>query len=239
MTSAQALEVFEVDRIEIAVEQWQWEFAHARRDDIREHFAKRQRGLPALWNGRVLLLNRYAVNGGVLQGACFETDYASFLAWRDWDFPDAGVLNIFAAAALRAADGAYVVGEMAASTAGAGQLYFPCGTPDPQDIGADGALDLAGSVGRELAEETGLDVATLEAGPGWTLVRDRGFLAAMKRLNAPQSAEELRVRITRHLASQAEPEFSGIYLVRGPADLDPRMPGFLTAYLTRSWSRLK
>ena len=33
-----------------------------------------------------------------------ETDYASFLAYRDWDFPEPGVYNVFAAAALRAAD---------------------------------------------------------------------------------------------------------------------------------------
>ncbi len=49
---------------------------------------------------------------------------------------DAGVFNVFAAAALRAADGAYLLGEMAPSTAAAGQLYFPCGTPDPEDITA-------------------------------------------------------------------------------------------------------
>jgi hypothetical protein len=38
----------------------------------------------------------------VMRGASFETDYASFLAWRDWGCPDAGVCNVFAAAALRA-----------------------------------------------------------------------------------------------------------------------------------------
>jgi hypothetical protein len=235
MTSAPALKVSEIDRVEIAVEPWQWEFARARREAIREHFAERQRALPTLWNGRVLLLNRYAVNDGALQGACFETDYASFLAWRDWEFPDTSVFNIFAAGALRAADGTYLVGEMAASTSSAGQLYFPCGTPDPKDISADGALDLAGSVGRELLEETGLDIETLEAEPGWTLVSDRGFIAVMKRLTAPESAQALRARIMRHLASQAEPEFSGIHLVHGPADLHPRMPRFLVAYFEGLW----
>ena len=80
--------------------------AHARADDIAQHFAARQRELPALWNGRVLLLHRFTVENGVLHGASFETDYASFLAWRDWGCPDAGVHNVFAAAALQAADGA-------------------------------------------------------------------------------------------------------------------------------------
>ena len=183
----------------------------------------------------MLLLNRYEIGDGVLRGSSFETDYACFLAWRDWGFPDAGVFNVFAAAALRAADGAYLVGEMAQSTAGAGQLYFPCGTPDLNDIGVGGVLDLAGSLSRELLEETGIDIGTLAAEPGWCLVRDSGFIAAMKRLTAHQSAEELRSGIMRHLAGEAQPEFSDIRIVRGPADLNSRMPHFLVAFLQQEW----
>jgi 8-oxo-dGTP pyrophosphatase MutT (NUDIX family) len=207
-------EIFEIDRVEIAVEPWSWQFALAHRDEIDRHFACFQRKRSGVWNGRVLLLNRYAIRDGVLRGACFETDYANLCAWRDWNFPDPGVYNFFAAAALRAADGAYLVGEMAPSTAAAAQLYFPCGTPDPEDIGAGGLLDLAGSLARELREETGIDVATLDAAPGWCLVRDGGYLAVMKRLTAHQSAEELRAAIMRHLASESQPELSDIRVPR-------------------------
>ena len=48
--------------------------------------------------------------------------------------------NFFVAAALRAADGAYLVGEMASDTAAAALLYFPCGTPEPDDINAGGVF---------------------------------------------------------------------------------------------------
>ncbi len=229
------VQIIELDRVEIMVEPWSWDFASARREEIDRHFAGRQRERPALWNGRVLLLNRYAIHDGVLHGACFETDYASFLAWRDWDMADGGVFNIFAAAALRAADGAYLVGEMAPHTAAAGAIYFPCGTPDSDDIGKDGTLDLAGSVRRELLEETGLEIDTLEAEPGWSLVRDRGFLALMKRLTARQNAAALRCHITRHLARHPHAEFSGIRVVRGPIDFDPAMPPFVVAYLEHIW----
>jgi hypothetical protein len=231
------IEIATIDRAEIAVEPWSWEFALARREEIDGNFARRQRERPALWNGRVLLAHRYAIGNGVLRGACFETDYASFLAWRDWDFPDAGVFNVFASAALRSADGAYLVGEMAQSTASAGAVYFPCGTPDLEDIGADGALDLDGSAGRELLEETGLDIGTLDAEPGWTVVHDRGFLAFMKQLTAQQNAQDLRAEIIRNLASEEQPEFSDIHIVRGRADLDPRMPGFIIAFLEEVWRR--
>jgi len=228
-------EIVELDRVEIAVEPWSWEFASARRAAIDRHFASRQREGPTLWNGRLLLLHRFEIDHGVLRGACFETDYASFLAWRDWDLPDPGVFNVFAAAALRTADGAYLLGEMAPSTAAAGQLYFPCGTPDPEDVGAGGALDLAGSLARELLEETGIDIATLDAGPGWCLVRDRGYVALMKRLAARQSARELRSAIMRHLADEPQPELSDIRVVHGRADLDPRMPAFIVAFLEQAW----
>ncbi len=235
MTLSDTPEVIALDRADIAIGPWQWEFAHERSAEIERHFAHRRHAQPALWNGRLLLLNRYTVSAGVLRGSGFETDYASFLAWRDWDFPDASVFNIFAAAALRSADGAYLVGVMAPSTASAGMVYFPCGTPDLADVTADGALDLGGSVARELLEETGLDAGAFEAAPGWTLVRDRGYLAMMKRLTAGESAEELRTRILRHLAGEPQPEFSDIHIVRDRDDLDPAMPPFLLAYFEQLW----
>jgi hypothetical protein len=232
---AQNIQIIDFDRVDISVEPWRWEFAIARREEIGRHFAGRQRERPALWNGRALLLNRYEIRDGVLHGSSFETDYANFLAWRDWGFPDAGVFNVFAAAALQAADGAYLVGEMAPTTANAGQLHFPCGTPDPQDVRPDGVLDLGRNLSRELLEETGIEIGTLEAEPGWTFVRDRGFLALLKRLKASEGVEELRSRAMRHLASEAQPEFSDIRIVRGPEDFDPAMPPFVVAYLEKVW----
>lgn len=229
-------EIVTLDHVEIAVAPWRWEFAHARRAEIDRHFAARRHRQPALWNGRVLLLNRYAIEQGALRGLSFETDYASFLAWRDWGCPDAHVFNIFGAAALRSADGAYLLGRMAPSTSAAGQWLFPCGTPDPQDISSSGTLDLAASVGRELLEETGLDIGAFKAEPGWAMVRDGGLVALIKHLVTGESAEALRARIIGHLASEAQPEFCEIHIVHSPADFDAAMPRFLTAYLAHRWS---
>ena len=131
------IEIVELDHVEIAVAPWRWQFAQERREDIDRHFAARQRKQPALWNGRVLLLNRYAIDERMLRGASFETDYASFLAWRDWDLPDAGVANVFAAAALRSADGAFL------SAAWRRRRRWPAMAlsvrhPDPEDVSAAG-----------------------------------------------------------------------------------------------------
>src|SRR5207253_238426 len=88
---ASAVSVVRIDRLELAFEPGPWPFADKRRPEIDAHFAKLQRERPALWNGRVLLLRRYGIDRHVFGGAFLETDFASFVAWRDWGFPDAGV----------------------------------------------------------------------------------------------------------------------------------------------------
>ena len=230
-----APEIFDIDRAEIAAEPWSWAFARDRRPDIDRYFADLKRRRSGVWNGRVLLLHRYAMAGRALNGGCFETDYSSFITWRDEEFPDPAVYNFFAAAALRSADGAYLLGEMASYTAGAGRTYFCCGTPEPADIAAGGRIDLDANLGRELLEETGIAIMELDAEPGWTIVRDRCFLGFMKLLTAREDADALRARIGRHLAADPQPELAGMRIVRGPADFDARMPPSVVAYLQRQW----
>jgi 8-oxo-dGTP pyrophosphatase MutT (NUDIX family) len=230
-------EIFDIDRAEIALESWSWPFATDRSADINRYFAELQSQRSGVWNGRVLLLNRYTIAERALCGGCFETDYSSFITWRDRGFPDPSVYNFFAAAVLRAADGGYLLGEMASYTAGAGLSYFPCGTPEPADVGADGMVDLGDNLCRELLEETGIAIAELDAESGWTVVRDRCFLGLMKRLTARQGADELRARIMRHIVRDKHSELADIRIVRGPADIDSSMPPSVAAYLEREWIR--
>jgi 8-oxo-dGTP pyrophosphatase MutT (NUDIX family) len=228
-------EIVALDGVDIALEPWSWPFAAERRDEIDEHFASLQRKRSGVWNGRVLLMHRYAIADRVLRGACFETDYANLCAWRDWDFPDPAVYNFFAAAALRSADGAYLVGEMAPHTAAAGLRYFPCGTPEPDDMDASGRFDLPGNLRRELLEETGIAIEELDCEPGWSFVRDRCFVGLLKRVTARESADVLRSRIMGYLARETRPEFCDIRIIRGPGDLDARMPAFVVAFLQAMW----
>jgi 8-oxo-dGTP pyrophosphatase MutT (NUDIX family) len=234
-SSVPDIEIATLDRVEIVLEPWSWPFAAARRDEIDRHFAALQRQRSGIWNGRILLMHRWAIDDRVLRGACFESDYASLCAWRDWNHPDRGVHNFFAAAALRSSDGAYLVGEMAGDTAAAGLLNFPCGTPEPDDIDAHGRFDIGANLGRELLEETGIAVAELACEPGWTVVRDGGFVGLVKLATARQRADELRARIMRYLANEARPEFTDIRIVRDPADLGPPMPPFMIAFLDAMW----
>jgi 8-oxo-dGTP pyrophosphatase MutT (NUDIX family) len=226
--------VVPIQHLDLRVAPFDWPFARGRRAEIEANFERRQRLAPKLWNGRVLLMRNVAFAGSTLRGDCFETGYADFLAWRDWDFADRSVANCFSLGALKASDGAYLLGVMGAHTAAAGKIYFPGGTPDPSDVG-DGQLDLEKSVAREVAEETGLKDAKLS--PGWHAVIDRQYVALIKTIERPEAADELREKIWHYLASEDEPELADIRIVRSPRDFDPMMPPFMTIYLTDAFNR--
>ena len=221
--------IHRVTALDLKVEHRAWPFAQQRRAEIAAHFAESQREKPGIWNGRVLLGRRPEFSGGRMSASYFETDFASFLAWRDWGFPDREVFNGFGMGALRAADGAFVLGEMAAHTSNAGRVYFPSGTPDPDDV-AGSVLDMAGSVERELEEETGLTRKDYVADPHWDCVVIGRSVAMICVLSADLSGEALKARIEANLARQAQPELSAIHLVRSAGDFSASMPRFITAY---------
>ncbi|GAB1715581.1 MAG: hypothetical protein NTAFB05_06230 [Nitrobacter sp.] len=222
--------IHRVTRLELTVRPWRWAFAEKRRGEIDAYFAALRARTPALWNGRVLLGRNPAFERNCFRAEYFETDFANFLAWRDWGFPDEEVFNGFGMGALRCSDGLFVLGEMAASTANAGRIYFPSGTPDLADV-REGALDIAGSILREVEEETGLDPSTYRSDPGWYCVVAGPSIAVIQLLDVCVPGEALRARITHTLAGQAAPELSAIHLVRGRADFSPAMPAFVTAFI--------
>jgi 8-oxo-dGTP pyrophosphatase MutT (NUDIX family) len=207
-----------------------WPFAQERRAEIDAHFVAKQREKPKLWNGRVLIGRNPLFAGERLSASYFEVDFASFLAWRDWGFPDKDVFNGFGMGALLSSDGAFALGVMGEHTANAGRIYFPSGTPDLDDIRGD-ALDIEGSVTRELEEETGLTPAEYQADADWHCIHTGPSVAMIKILRVDISGEALRARIEANLARQEHPELAGVHLVRARADLTAAMPRFVTAFI--------
>lgn len=223
-----------IDRLDVGFAPLPWPFAETRRDEIAAHFEARRQATPQMWNGRILLMRDFAIADGALRGTYFETGFADFLAWRDWNFPDPAIVNCFAMGALRASDGAWLLGVMSGHTANPGRIYFPAGTPDRDDLRGD-TVDLLGNILREIGEETGLTEADLAIAPRWHAVVDGPRVAVMKPVEVPFPAPEARARMLHHLAREAEPELSDIRIVRSAEDLDPAMPRFVTAYLTHMW----
>jgi len=151
--------LLEVGELDLVFEPARWAFAERQAASIAAHWARVSKAKPSLFNGRVLLLGRRTIvtrSDGVamLRGAFFATDYADYLAWEEFGFPGEPVDNCFSMAALRGADGAFLIGEMASHTFSAGQIYFPAGAPDPTDV-FDGTVDLEASARRELLGDRG------------------------------------------------------------------------------------
>jgi 8-oxo-dGTP pyrophosphatase MutT (NUDIX family) len=230
-----ASRILSIDALDLGVAARPWPFAEAQAERIADHWRARVAQQPRLYNGRVLLLGRHAIGAGAqgttLSGEYFETDFAAFLAWRDFGFPDLTVANAFSMAALVAADGAFLLGEMAAHTANAGAIYFPSGAPDPKDV-FDGKVDLVASALRELSEETGIASDEVVPAPGWTVVYAPPRIACLKLMRLAEPADAVKARVEGFLAADPDAELVAMRIVRGPPDLDhTRAPGFIVDYL--------
>ncbi len=224
-----------IDGVDLRFAPKPWPFAIERRAEIDAFFADLVRQKPAMWNGRALVLHNYEVVDGVLRGECLETDYASFAAWSEWGWPAKDVRDCFGAAAMISADGAILLGVMAAHTFNAGHIYLPCGTPDPGDV-RNGKVDIEFNVSRELKEETGLDISEFTPEPGWTMVTHGALVALIKVLRSKENAVVLRNRILQFNAAEKQPELADIRIVRSPADFDPKMREFVKTFMARRFA---
>lgn len=227
--------ITDVARIAARLEAHDWSFSHQRRADIDAHWARTKAGKPRIFNGKVLLQHACEFSGEVFHARYFETDYADFIAWIHFGYPPPPMRNGFAMAALRANDGAYLLGVMSEHTVNAGRIYFAAGTPDREDVRPDGSIDLEGSAERELIEETGLKADEIAMGEGWTVVLDKVSAACIRPARIDLPGEEARRLILSRIAGEPHPELSDIHLVRSPADLLPdRIPRYVLRYLERA-----
>jgi len=224
--------IVQLSRVDARVEAHDWAFARENAHKIAAHWADISAGKPAMFNGRVMLQHRAAICDGVFEAGYFEVDYAAFMTWRDAGYPGPAIRNGFAMAALRASDGAFLCGKMGDHTANAGKVYFAAGTPDRDDARPDGTLDLAGSVTRELGEETGLRVEELQVGEGWTALIEQGRVAFMREVRIDLPADEARALMLERMKHLEEEELSDIVIVRDLTDTEKHdMPPFMRRYL--------
>ncbi len=214
----------------LAPHDWPWAAENA--DAIDRIWQRRISETPGMFDGPVLLSQGCSIRGDACEAEFFEARFSRFLACREAGWPDGSVSNAFSAIVPHTADGAILLGEMGRHTANAGQIYFPCGTPDRDDIRDGGIVDLAGSAGRELLEETGLTLPHgAEAAP-WVLVAGEGRLAFLQPVFFAARAEDLLAQVAAHMARETEPELARIIVARDRSDIDSAsMPGFVRAYL--------
>jgi len=231
--------VREIDAIDARVIAYDWPHARDNADAIAAHWAKAKAALPSLFNGRIYLSKSHQFTGGGrrLEVEVFEADFAAYLAWLERGAFDDGVRNFFSMAAIHDESRAFVLVEMGANTANAGQVYFPSGVPDRKDIAGD-RLDLGRSAIRELREETGITEGDVTTAPGWIVVEHGPRLACMKLMRLHATADATKARIDGFLAQEADPELASAHVARGEDDIARLTPlDFVANTMRYLWAR--
>lgn len=233
------MKLYRVKTLINLVEAFEWKFAREQRAAIDLHWESQSAQRPTLFDGRIMMTHHVSIDpnhGGSLRTKHFEASYRSFLAWRDFGYPDPDVRNIFSMCALRSADGAFIIGEMADHTANAGKAYFPAGMLDAQDV-LGRRVDLAKSAARELLEETGLNIIDAKVDSEWSIIAHGPSVACIRLVAFDRTADELMAQISGSLAGQDQPEFVRMYAVRSMTDLQKlNTPDFIQFYLATEFA---
>ncbi len=239
------MQIVEIDHIDATAEPFDWTFPQEYREEIEAYWQKEAANRIGFFNGTVLIQHRGEVEGRVFRAGYSATEYKHFLGFLRLPHLSPGIRNGFGMAALRARDGAFLLGEMGPNTANAGRIYFAAGTPDLGDI-RDGRVDLASSVLREMEEETGLKASEVVAQNSWTAFLLEKRVAFMRDVFIDLPAEEARRLMLDRMKNLHEEELSDIVIIRPgdplPYDADDpfdrsRMPSFVAEYMKREFAR--
>lgn len=231
--------VVSVTRLDIRLVDGPLPFAERRAAAIAERWARVAAAKPALYDGPILLFTGIEVAGDRVFARGHRTRFSALIGLVEEGDPAGATANLFGAAAIVSSDGAVILGHMGAHTAFPGVVKFVGGTPDEADLRPDGTIDIAGSIARETAEETGLSAAEATVDPRFLVVADGPFLAIVQVLRMPETAAALIARIDAFNAAEAEPELAGAVAIRPGDHLDGiDMPGYTRAIVADLLHRL-
>jgi len=191
-----------------------WVFALDNAAAIARHWGNRLADNPSFFNGRVLVMETFDINGDVLDAGFMETEFASFLYWKDRGYPEAGAYDGFGSALIRASGGEVILARQRAGNVNAGLIYMPGGFIDPRDVTADGSVDIDASIERELLEETGLSACAFDRQPGYLVTILPFQVSIAVEFVSPLTAEELRRSLVSEIGRQSDPELEDFVIYR-------------------------
>lgn len=212
--------VHRIDSCVLRASTSRWQLASDAAADIEAEWHKVQAGNPNYFNGTIYLVDGLSLGDGALAATLLRSDFASYLYWRERGFPQSGVRDGFGSALIRAGDGAYLLGRQRPGNINSGLTYLPGGFIDDRDVAADGSIDIAASIARELLEETGLTDADVAMLPGYLVTETGAHLSIAKTFSSPLGGAELKSVIERHLAKDAKSELDGVSIISALGDLD-------------------
>lgn len=194
---------------------WDWPDLH--RPAIEAHWEAARRDNPGYFDGEIFVLGPWRIVDGVFEGELLPARFREHLYWRAQGFPaEAGVRDGFGAGLIRSVEGHVILGRQRAGNVNGGQTYLPSGFIDRNDIGVDGAVTIAHSVAREVAEETGLGSAELEQEAGHFVVEAGALVAIVCPFRSVLPAGDLVERIRGYVAAQEEAELAEAVVIGGP-----------------------
>ena len=218
-TAANSHRVEHLKSCDLSIGDGRWAFAEKHAEAIDIHWAKRHAENPAMFDGTLFVLGESRNDHGRFCGTLMRTSFKRLIYWKDHDYPDPSVRDVFGSALITSLEGHVVLGRQAAGNLNAGLAYLPGGFIDERDVLVDGRVDLEASVSRELREETGLSPAELQRMPGFLATHAGALTSIAVPYRSPLTSHELCRRIHAHIATEAEPELVEAVVVRGPADL--------------------
>ncbi len=197
-----------------------WAYAVERRREIMAEFENQQAANSGYFNGPIQVLLDHQVERETFSGEFASSDFASFIYWRAHGHGDDTVRDCFGCAIVRSREGHVLLGVQSGGNLNAGRAYCPSGFIDQADVRRDGTIDIDGSIAREIAEETGLDLGALTRTPGYILVAAQSSIAIGVEYRSHLCSDELHAEVTANLARQDEPELAGIVLVGAAEEIE-------------------
>jgi hypothetical protein len=191
-------------------------FESENRKQIDKHWAEAVAAKPRMWNGPFFLFTDAEIAGGMLRGMAHRTDYATFLFWRDHGRPH-DIAHITGTSLPVTADGALFAVRMSAHTANAGNIYFPAGSLDEDDLDG-GRFDLTRSIARELAEETGFIMGGTVIDRDYAVARAEGCYHVTRRNRLPHDFATCARLLAQHQAAGGDDETDAAVAIRKDDD---------------------
>lgn len=198
------------------------------RDMIERTWEEEHARNPHLFNGPFYLAETAELGKGIFRAAFQRTQYATLLHWRK-DSSQLRPWHIFGVGVIVSADNCLIAGRMAQRNAVAGRIYFPAGSIDDNDV-VDGMVDYDGNMLREVAEETGFDLAEARRDATLQLVTANRSVALFRRFFFDRGADEIVASIRSHIASDAEAELDDVIVVSGAGQMGDATPSYVRAF---------
>ncbi len=208
-----------------------WPFAIAHAVEIDAHWHAALRTNPDYFNGVVHLVASNCCDGAsdgrddgldagqVLRLRLVATEFKAYLYWRDRGYPPAGVVDGFGSGLILSRDGAALVVRQRPGQINSGLFYLPGGFIDHRDVAADGDVDIAASVEREVAEETGLQFPRASAASKCLVARCGPHLSIAMSYQSGLTSNALLARVQAFIDADPGGELETAMTVRTLADL--------------------